>query len=282
MHLVKNRDWLVLILIWSIGASVYYAFALIWPQMIAALYAEGHGHMWAGFAASVVGAGITAGEILAGFAKKKMHWVIRFVFPAGAGLLACMATCTPETPTRAIILMLLGTTLIGANECLSSTMATICIDDQREIGTALGIGGSSRSFVSTLCGTVYTVVLSNRLAKTIPERVPRAVINAGLPAASAADFLAAYTNGTQAALDSVQGLNSTIFQAGKLAYKDASADSYRTVFLTTIAFSAIGIVLTWFAPDVDKKLTREVVVTLSNKADGEILGAEAGVVVRRN
>ena len=41
MHLVKNRDWLVLILIWSIGASVYYAFALIWPQMLAALYADG-------------------------------------------------------------------------------------------------------------------------------------------------------------------------------------------------------------------------------------------------
>src|SRR5262245_48692960 len=72
MHLCKNRDWLVLILIWSIGASVYYAFALIWPSMVLGLYADGQ-IMWAGWASGVVGAGITLGEILAGFTKKRAH-----------------------------------------------------------------------------------------------------------------------------------------------------------------------------------------------------------------
>lgn len=233
--------------------------------------------MWVGWSAGAVGAGITAGEIIAGISKKKMHWVIRFVFPAGGILLACMATCTPDTPYRAIVLMLLGTTLIGANECLSSTMATICIDDQREIGTALGIGGSSRSFVSTLCGTIYTVVLSNRLSTTIGTQVPQAVVDAGLPAAYSADFITAYTNGTQAAFDAIQGMTPAIQQAGTIAYKNASADAYRTVFLTTIAFSAIGTILTWLAPNVDSKLTREVAVTLSNRAEGEIGAVEAGV-----
>jgi MFS family permease len=263
------------------GASVYYAFAIIWPQMVNTLYSEGHGPMWSGWASGVVGAGITAGEILAGFSKKRMHWVVRFVFPAGALLLACMATCTPDTPTRAIVLMLLGTTLIGANECLTSTMATIVIKDQREIGTALGIGGSSRSFVSTLCGTVYTVVLQNRLATTIPEQVPRALVGAGLPESSVAGFLTAYTNGTQAAFGAVKGLTPGILDAGTRAYKEASADAYRTVFLTTIAFSGIGVLLTWLVPNVDRLLTREVAVTLSNKADGHILGAEAGIEMPR-
>ena len=233
--------------------------------------------MWVGWSAGAVGAGITAGEILAGMSKKKMHWVIRFVFPAGGILLACMATCTPDTPYRAIILMLLGTTLIGANECLSAAMATICIHDQREIGTALGIGGSSRSFVSTLAGTVYTVVLSNRLSTTISEQVPSALVDAGLDPAYATDFIAAYTNGTQAAFAAVQGLNPAIQEAGTVAYKNATADAYRTVFLTTIAFSAIGTLLTWLAPDVDKKLTREVTITLSTRADKDIASAEAGI-----
>ena len=233
--------------------------------------------MWVGWSAGAVGAGITAGEILAGMSKKKMHWVIRFVFPAGGILLACMATCTPDTPYRAIILMLLGTTLIGANECLSAAMATICIHDQREIGTALGIGGSSRSFVSTLAGTVYTVVLSNRLSTTISEQVPSALVDAGLDPAYVTDFIAAYTNGTQAAFAAVQGLNPAIQEAGTVAYKNATADAYRTVFLTTIAFSAIGTLLTWLAPDVDKKLTREVTITLSTRADKDIASAEAGI-----
>ncbi|KAF2101751.1 MFS general substrate transporter [Rhizodiscina lignyota] len=272
MHLMKNRGWLVLILIWSIGASVYYAFAIIWPDMITGLYAEGHGHIWAGWASGVVGAGITLGEILAGFVKKKMHWVIRFIFFTGCALLAAMASCTPDTPTRAIVILLLGTTFIGANECLTSTCATICLDDQREIGTALGIGGSSRSFFSTLCSTVYTVVLSNRLAKTIPSQVPPALIAAGLPPGSTEAFLAAYTNGTQAAFDAVPGLTPSILATGTRAYKFATADAYRTVFLTTIAFSAIGFILTWFVPDVDAKLTGEVAVTLHAKTNEEFVG----------
>jgi hypothetical protein len=227
--------------------------------------------MWAGWTSGVVGAGITAGEILAGFSKKKMHWVIRFCFLAGSVLLAAMATCTPDTPTRAIVLLLLGTTFIGANECLTSTCATICIDDQREIGTALGVGGSSRSFISTLASTVYTVVLSNRLAVTIPEQVPPALINAGLPSSSTASWLAAYAAGGP--FDDIPGMTPEILAVGTRAYKFASADAYRTVFLTTLAFSGIGIVLTWFAPNVDDKLTGEVVVTLGKgeeKASSDI------------
>ncbi|KJR86299.1 uncharacterized protein SPSK_02313 [Sporothrix schenckii 1099-18] len=265
VHLLRNRDWLVCILMWSIGASVYYAFAVIWPDMIRALYADQHDILWSGWAAGVVGGGITAGEILAGFAKRRLHWVIRAVFFAGAALLAAMATCTPDTPTRAIVLLLLGTTFIGANECLTSTCASICITDQREIGTALGIGGSSRSFVSTLCGTVYTVVLSNRLATTIPAQVPAALEAAGLPASQTASFITTYGAGGVAgatAAGVVPGLNETILAAGVHAYKVASADAYRTVFYSTIAFSGIGILLSIFVPNVDTLLTGEVAVTL--------------------
>lgn len=273
IHLVRNRGWLVSILIWSIGASVYYAFAVIWPSMVTGLYANGR-NMWAGWTSGVVGAGITLGEILAGFAKNKMHWAIRGCFLTGSALLAAMASCTPETPTRAIILLLLGTTAIGANECLSSVCATLCVKDQREIGTAIGVGGSSRSFVSSLASTVYTVVLSNRLATTIPAQVPPALIQAGLPANQTATWIAAYAAGGN--FDGIQGMNAEILAAGTRAYKFASADAYRTVFLTTLAFSGVGIILTFFAPNVDHMLTSEVAVTLG-KGDG---AAEKGEEVR--
>jgi len=107
--------------------------------------------------------------------------------------------------------------------------------------------------------------------------VPRALVGAGLPESSVAGFLTAYTNGTQAALAAVQGLNPTALEVGTRAYKNASADAYRTVFLTTIAFSGVGVILTWFIPEVDAKLRNEVVVQLSEKADGGILCAEAGI-----
>jgi hypothetical protein len=103
MRLCKNRGWLVSIMIWSIGASVYYAFALIWPSMVLGLYADGD-IMWAGWVSGVVGAGITLGEILAGFTKKRAHIVIRVVFFAGSALLA--GRWTPISIKQAPILII--------------------------------------------------------------------------------------------------------------------------------------------------------------------------------
>ena len=64
-----------------------------------------------------------------------------------------MATCTPDTPARAMVLIFIGSAFIGFNEIGCSTVATVALDDQREIGAATGIASSLRSAVSTLCST---------------------------------------------------------------------------------------------------------------------------------
>src|ERR1700759_1170278 len=88
MGLCKNRTWMMVTFIWSIDASVYYAFAIIWPDMVNVLYANGR-HLWAGWASCVVAAGITAGIIGPGLFKKKAHWILRVCFFIGSALLAC-------------------------------------------------------------------------------------------------------------------------------------------------------------------------------------------------
>lgn len=185
-----------------------------------------------------------------------------------------MASCTPDTPARAIALITIGSTLIGANEILNSCVATIQLTDQREIGTATGVGGSIRNFISTICATVYTVVLSNRLAQTIPAAVPPAVIDAGLPSTSVASLLTALGSGSPAAFDDVKGLTPAIQAIGVQAYKIASAEAYKTVFLTTIAFSGIGVILTFFTPNINSKLTNEVTITLHSRSNIAVLGAK--------
>lgn len=122
--------------------------------------------------------------------------------------------------------------------------------------------------MSALCSTVYTVVLSNRLATTIPQQVPPALVQAGLPESSTGAWIAAYAAGT--GFGGVQGSTAQIDAIGTRAYQFASSDAYRTVFLTTLAFSSIGIILTWFAPNVDSKLTGEVTVTLSKGNSGAV------------
>ncbi|KIH93737.1 hypothetical protein SPBR_04155 [Sporothrix brasiliensis 5110] len=264
IHVFRHRGWNITIVLWSLGAAaIYYANAILWPSMVAALYSEGHSRMWAGWMSCIPGCGILAGEFCAAAFRRKTNWQIMAVFPVGGVLLGVMATSTPDTVVRSSALIFFASFFIGWNELLNSTVATISIQDQREIGTYAGTGGSSRSLISTVCSTIYTTVLSNRLAHTIPAKVPAAVVAAGLPERSVAAFLAAIQAGTATAWDAVAGLTPEIRTAGIRAYQDASASAYSTVFLTTIAFSGLGSILAIFAPNVDHLLTKSVNITVN-------------------
>ncbi|KAF2472865.1 MFS general substrate transporter [Lindgomyces ingoldianus] len=270
MRLFKNMPWNITVLLWALGAAVYYALAIIWPSMVAVLYSGGHSVMWAGWVSCVSNSGILFGEFVGAFFKRKTNFQIPVVFILGSVFLAAMAASTPDTPVRAAVFVFLAAAFIGWNEILNSTIATICITDQREIGTATGIAGSARSFISTICSTVYTVILSNRLAKTIPAKVPPSLISAGLPASSVPSFISALTLGTPAAWSAVAGLTPAIQAAGVRAYKEANASAYSTVFLSTIAFCGVGIVCSFWAPNIDHLLGRDVVVQLNQRGKDEI------------
>lgn len=162
LRAVSDLRLISAIVVWSLGSGIYYAFAIIWPTMLTVLYADKHSDlMWPGYAALALNAGISFGEILgACLAKKWIHWMIRFCFFAGCALLAAVASATPDTPGRAIALMFIGTTLIGMVELLASTMSSILVKDQREIGTVIGFAGSVRSTISTICAT-YVLSIQN-------------------------------------------------------------------------------------------------------------------------
>lgn len=106
--------------------------------------------------------------------------------------------------------------------------------------------------------------MSNRLGETIPEQVPPAIIDAGLPESSVAAFMQAFTLGADA-FKSVPGITDQILAVGNRAYKDANADAYRTVYLVTIAFSGIAVILTWWAPNTEDLMSGEIAATLHHE-----------------
>jgi len=184
-----------------------------------------------------------------------------------------VAVCTPDTKALACGLVFMGCFFVGwvENVCLSLT--TIALDDQNEIGTGAGVAGSVRAAISTISQTVYVVVLSNRLTTTISTQVPAALVKAGLPATSVVAFLSAITVGTPAAFEAVPGISESITAAGLRAYKVANADAYRTVFLTTIAFSGLALVLSCFVPNVEDRMTDDVAAALHNRNDEKTVGS---------
>jgi hypothetical protein len=173
-----------------------------------------------------------------------------------------MASCTPETRTRAAILQALGNICVGYAEGLAITAVTLTARNQAELGTASGTAGSIRFFISSIAQTVYNVVLSNRLTITKAALVPPAVLAAGLPASSVSAFMARLTTKK---FDGVEGVSTGIVRAGLAAYKQANSDAFRTVFLSTIAFTGLAIGFSLMLPDIDKLLSGKVAVTLGGE-----------------
>jgi hypothetical protein len=101
---------------------------------------------------------------------------------------------------------------------------------------------------------------------------------AGLPASSVPSFLAALTSGSAAAFKAVAGLTPAIQAIGARAYQDASSDAYKTVYLSTLAFSGLGIILTFWTPNVDHLLSGDVTVTLHEKGTEKIVGTREQTV----
>lgn len=119
--------------------------------------------------------------------------------------------------------------------------------------------GSIRSAISSVGSAVYITVLTNRLAQTIPTVVPPAVVAAGLPSSSVAAFIEGFTTGS---FTDVPGLTQSILAAGTRAYRIANSQAFRTVFYSTIAFTGLAVILSFFAPNVDDKMTGKIAVTL--------------------
>jgi hypothetical protein len=154
---------------------------------------------------------------------------------------------------------------VGWNETIAIMNAGICVFDQKDIGIAAGLAGSMRSTVSAIAGAIYIAVLNTRLAQTIPAEVPPAVIKAGLPSSSVAGFIEALSSGSAAALEAVPGISDAIITAGTAAYKEANAHAYKTVYLTTLAFTSLAVILSFWAPNTTKYMSNKVAATLKNE-----------------
>lgn len=94
--------------------------------------------------------------------------------------------------------------------------------------------------------------------------------------------MTALTSGSAEALQAVPGITANIIAAGSTAYKQANADSYRTVYLSTIAFTGVACLLSYWAPDTEKYLNEGVAAKLRGggmKDDVEMMTKKKDVEV---
>lgn len=215
--------------------------------------------------------GQIAGTFLANFLPPKP--LLIFFVTAGGTLLAAVAANPLDLPLTTGLITT-GVLLIGMAEGIAIASTTFNLRTQEEIGTAGGLSGAIRSFGSAIGTVVYGTILTNRLARTVPALVGPAALGAGLPASSLPRLIATLEAGATPNTATVPGLSEEVLRVAEAAYRVACAQAYRTVFLSTLGFSGVAMVLVWFTKGVDEAQATFVASHIHRPKDERILEQE--------
>lgn len=152
MHLFKNMEWTSSVILLGLGAGIYYAFSIVWPTQVAVLYGKPNDPMYTGYLSVIIGCGFIVGQTAAGLLAKpigRQKWQIRIMFLVGGVFLACKlfrchmianpayefrlgaAVVQPDNKNTIIAVVFIGCVLIGWNESVTLTNATILVRDQK-------------------------------------------------------------------------------------------------------------------------------------------------------
>lgn len=193
--------------------------------------------------------GQTFGTFITNWVPPKI-WLIGCTY-VGTGILTAVAA-DPLNKSLTIGLLATGACCIGAGEGVAMAMTTFPLRSQEEIGTAGGIAGAIRLTGSSIAVAMYSTILSNRLSVTIPSQVTPIMTDAGLSASSMETVLTTLLNNAPFNENTAPGLTNITVQLIESANRVASAQAYRTVFLSTLGFGAVALVVCWFTGGVDE------------------------------
>lgn len=266
--------WICAVTISGCVAAGFFGLSIVFPQMVFGVYTSDQ--TYGSLLCLVFSVPYIFGVVSAGIARyiTQVKWQLVICSAISTPLVAANACGTVDNKTTIICLTVIGSFALGYAESISLTLTSVFVDNQADIGSAVGAGGTARFMVATLGSAIYIAVLNNRVAQTIPEKVPGALLGAGLPKSSIMDFIAAIATGS---FTKVPGVTPHIIAAGVRAYREALVAAFNTVWLTTMAFGCLALVFAVLCPPSDSLLTNSVVATLHKKQSPDAVEMEIHV-----
>ncbi|KAH8650071.1 fungal trichothecene efflux pump [Xylariales sp. PMI_506] len=251
----RNRGFISLVCCATVASMFYYSAVLLWPQQIAALFTKDI--TYAGWLSCTVAGSTALGQICAGLIVRwggnVRYWII-FSTLGMVGFVGALASLTPERLNMGIAFTILGPFFVGFIELASLALAPLFCKPS-DIGLASGLLASIRSAGGSIAVAVYSTILSNRLATTVPDNIGPVAIAAGLPANEVSSLATAAISGK---LASFPGITTAIESAVQAVLPTAYSQAFQTVYLASFGFGGIALVGCLFCQDAKKHLTNKV------------------------
>ncbi|KAK1764525.1 siderophore iron transporter [Phialemonium atrogriseum] len=245
-----------------IGSMIYYSMNVLWPRQVGQLYETNL--MSIGWTSMTIGGGTLLEQIVGGIMCKplgKQKWQLIIGCAAMTAFIGALAAGNESTRALGVSLTLLGSFAVGYIELVVLTTAPMCLAPE-DIGLATGVGGTCRAGSGAIATAIYVTILNNKLAVNIPKIVEPAVVNAGLPESSVPALISGLAAGN---VTGVAGMTSVIEEAARSAYRSAYAESFKIVYLASIAFGLLSLAASVLTPNLESKFDDGVARRLHGK-----------------
>ncbi len=189
---------------------------------------------------------------------KEVRWIIAAILAIlllGGGLIML------QRPGISFAAWFFPTALMGLSIGCEAALLTIIAGvttPNETIATAVCISTAAGFLGGAIATTMYGQIFNAKSRVLLPRAVSEAALDAGLPASSLSDFVAAFRSGSGEALAAVPGATQAVLQAVAKASKSAYAESFRYIWVTLIAFCVVSIVGCWLFTSTTAYFTDEI------------------------
>jgi hypothetical protein len=167
-----------------------------------------------------------------------------------------MACITPNREALSVVLGTLTGVGVGAVLVPAATIA-VTVSPDNSIATCIALSLTIRAVGGSIGYAVYYNIFINKLTPRLPAYIAEYAITAGLPAASATDFVTTFLT-APANISSVAGVNEAVLQAATIGTRWAYSDSLKWVWITSIPFGACAIIASCFIGSITSYMTDRV------------------------
>ncbi|KAF4634266.1 hypothetical protein G7Y89_g3844 [Cudoniella acicularis] len=196
---------------------------------------------------------------------KKIRWVTFVAFMIFGAFFICMATANKDS-SKAVwgYAVLLGWAL-GMTLITLVTVAQLSIPPEL-ISVASGLIISVRSLGGTIGIAIYNAVFISATRK-MGDNVSKAIIDAGLPTSSVAEFVTDLLSQNTTGLPEVPGVTPDIIGAGVNALLDTYTQGFRNVWASAAAFIALAAIASVFLFDPSKEFNNHIDAPVEKEED---------------
>ncbi|KJR83641.1 siderophore iron transporter [Sporothrix schenckii 1099-18] len=264
----KTREFTTVLVVIFVAGMLYYSNLALWPRVSSLLFIPANDTIKRGIYAEITSFSTTLSAfygitVMPWLGRER--WQLTTLTVLQTTFIGAMSGLSLDSKARTIVFTLLAGSASTCTSMLTFGTISLFLDDQADIGVAVGLTSTSRLIGGAIAGAIYTSIYTNKYSTGIPvvlqEYADAAYFNGSFPLllkASAINTSAAYAN--------VPGITDAVIAAAEMAVKVAYINAFKYVYWSALAFGGVSIccaLATRTVPD-DRK-TKQRAVTMENE-----------------